>query len=203
MVMRHLLSSAAAVALLTHAGLAAAQSAPQTPTQPIPTVVVDDAGASPAAPVYGTGAESGTTTLNREAVDSRAPGSGDVNSLLRIVPTVQFSNATGAASRESLQDLRPETISISGGSVNENLFILDGVGVNSYMYDGDEGAGDFTGQGVATASAQTHWVDAGLVGALTVRDSNISAATATSPAAWSRSPPGRRRASSGSRATTA
>ncbi len=175
MVMRHLLSSAAAVALLANAGGAAAQAAPQTPPKPIPTVVIDDSGAAPAAPVYGTGVEAGTTTLNREAVDSRAPGSGDVNSLLRILPTVQFSNSAGAASRESLQDLRPETISISGGSVNENLFVLDGVGVNSYMYDGDEGAGDFTGFGVAAASAQTHWVDASLVGELTVRDSNISA----------------------------
>lgn len=176
MVMRHLLSSAAAFALLAHAGLAAAQSASQpAQDQPVPTVVVDDASAAPAAPVYGTGSESGTTTLNREAVDSRAPGSGDVNSLLRILPTVQFSNSAGNATRESLQDLRPETISISGGSVNENLFILDGVGVNSYMYDDDTQAGDFTGFGVAAASAQTHWVDAGLIGSLTVQDSNVSA----------------------------
>ncbi len=93
MVMRHLLSSAAAVALLANAGGAAAQAAPQTPPKPIPTVVIDDSGAAPAAPVYGTGVEAGTTTLNREAVDSRAPGSGDVNSLLRILPTVQFSNS--------------------------------------------------------------------------------------------------------------
>jgi hypothetical protein len=176
MVMRHLLSSAAAVALLTHAGLAAAQSAPQpTQTQPIPTVVVDDTNAAPAAPVYGSGSESGTTTLNREAVESRAPGSGDVNSLLRILPTAQFSNSAGNATRDDLQDLRPETLSISGGSVNDNLFILDGVGVNNYGYDDDAAPGDFTGTGVAAASAQTHWVDSSLVGDLTVRDSNISA----------------------------
>lgn len=176
MVMRHLLSSAAAVALLSHAGFAAAQSAPLPAQDPaVPTVVVDDAEAAPAAPVHGTGSESGTTTLNREAVTSRAPGSGDVNSLLRILPTIQFSNSAGNATRESLQDLRPETISISGGSVNENLFVLDGVGVNSYMYDDDSGAGDFTGFGVAAASAQTHWVDSSLIGALTVRDSNVSA----------------------------
>ncbi len=176
MVMRHLLSSAAAVALLAHAGLAAAQSAPQpTQDQAVPTVVVDDKAAAPAAPVYGSGGESGTTTLNREAVHTRAPGSGDVNSLLRIVPSIQFSNEAGNATREDLQDLRPETISISGGSVNENRFTLDGVGVNSYMYDSDAGAGDFTGAGVAAASAQTHWVDQSLVGSLVVRDSNISA----------------------------
>ena len=177
MVLRSLLSTAAAAALLAGSGAAMAQAAPQAvPPAAIPTVVVDDsAQASPAAPVYGTGAESGTTTLNREAVQDRAPGSGDVNSILRIVPTVQFSNSAGNASRDSLQDLRPSTVSISGGSVNENLFILDGVGVNSYMYDEDAGAGDFTGVGVAAASAQTHWVDASLVGELTVIDSNVSA----------------------------
>lgn len=171
MILRHLLSSAAGAVLLVHAGQAAAQSAPS-----VPTVVVEDSGeAPPAAPVFGTGAESGTTTLNREAVQGRAPGSGDVNSLLRILPTAQFSNTVGRATREALQDLRPETLSISGGGVNENLFILDGVGVNSYLYDEDANAGDFTGAGVAGASAQTHWVDASLVGELIVRDSNVSA----------------------------
>lgn len=175
MITRHLLSSAAAAALLAHAGIAAAQTAPQS-TQAVPTVVVDDGTtAPPAAPVYGSGGESGTTTLNLEAIQSRAPGSGDVNSILRILPTAQFSNSAGNATRESLQDLRPETLSISGGSVNDNLFILDGVGVNNYGYDDDALPGDFTGAGVAAASAQTHWVDTSLIGELTVRDSNVSA----------------------------
>ena len=175
MSMRHLLSSAAATALLAHAGFAAAQDAQQA-TQPVPTVVVDDStNAPPPAPVYGRGGESGTTSLNREAVQDRAPGSGDVNSLLRILPTAQFSNSAGNATRDDLQDLRPETLSISGGSINDNLFVLDGVGVNSYAYDEDANPGDFTGAGVAAASAQTHWVDSSLVGELTVRDSNISA----------------------------
>lgn len=174
MATRHLLSSAAAVALLAASGAAMAQTAPQS--NAIPTVVVDDAAkAAPAAPDYGTGGESGTTTLNPEAVQDRAPGSGDVNSILRILPTVQFSNSAGRATRGDLQDLRPETISISGGSINENLFIVDGVGVNSSMYDSDSNPGDFTGAGVAAASAQTHWVDSSLVGDLTVRDSNVSA----------------------------
>ena len=175
MVLRHLLSSAAVIALMAPAGIAAAQTAGSAP-QAVPTVVVDDSTvAPPAAPVFGRGGESGATTFNREAVQDRAPGDGDINSMLRILPTVQFSTSAGNATRESLQDLRPETISISGGSVNENLFVIDGVGANSFMYDSDENPSSFTGAGVAAASAQTHWIDASLVGELTVLDSNVSA----------------------------
>lgn len=175
MAMRHLLSSAAAVALMAQAGVAAAQAV-EPVTQAVPTVVVDDrTNPPPAAPVYGSGSESGTTTLNFEAIQDRAPGSGDVNSILRILPTAQFSNSAGNATRETLQDLRPETLSISGGSVNDNLFIIDGVGVNNYGYDDDANPGDFTGTGVAAASAQTHWVDTSLIGEVKVLDSNISA----------------------------
>ncbi|WP_420478720.1 hypothetical protein [Brevundimonas sp. FT23028] len=175
MSVRFLLSSAAAAALLSPAGVAAAQTAPQ-PGQAIPTVVVDDRTAPPpAAPAYGSGGDSGTTTLNLEAIEARAPGSGDANGILRILPTAQFSTSAGNATRDDLQDLRPETVSISGGSINDNLFILDGVGVNNYGYDEDANPGDFTGAGVASASAQTHWVDTSLLGEVTVRDSNIPA----------------------------
>lgn len=152
-----------------------AQAAPQDPNAPIPTVVVEDSGAPAASHALGQGHDTGTSAISRESVEARAPGSGDVNAILRALPTAQFSSTRGLATRDALQDLRPEAVSISGGSINENLFVLDGVGVNSYMYDEDVNAGDFTGAGVAAASAQTHWVDSSLVGEVVVRDSNVSA----------------------------
>jgi hypothetical protein len=181
MASRHLFSSAAAVALALHAGAVVAQDRAPSDTRPAsetpqtPTVVIENRNA-PAAPAYASPdpIDSGTSVLGEESVDTRAPGSGDVNAILRILPTVQFSGLRGQATRSALQDLRPETISISGGSVNENLFVLDGVGVNSYIYDADPTTpADFSE--VAGASAQTHWVDASLVGQIIVRDSNVSA----------------------------
>lgn len=182
MAIRHLLSSAAAVALFVHAGASAAQTPVQTRTSEkarattaAPTVVVET-NSGQAAPAYTSPdpIDSGTTVLGEDSVAERAPGSGDVNSILRILPTVQFSSQRGQATRTDLQDLRPETISISGGSVNENLFLLDGVNINSYGHDADP-ASPASFDEVAGASAQTHWVDASLVGQILVRDSNVSA----------------------------
>lgn len=178
---RRLLSSAAAAALLAHAGGALAQEASSTPQARrdapeavIPTVVVEDSARAPASHAFGDSVDSGTSVINRDSIEDRAPGSGDVNAILRALPTVQFSSTRGRATRADLQDLRPESLSISGGSVNENLFILDGVGINSRIHDADPNSPAAFDE-VAGASAQTHWVDSSLVGELIVRDSNVSA----------------------------
>ncbi|WP_426023444.1 hypothetical protein [Brevundimonas sp. PWP3-1b1] len=164
-----LLTSVGVTAVLTLAGAAAAQSTPD-----VPTVVVEDQGRM--APTYrlGDGQDSGTSTFTREAVEARAPGSGDVNEILKALPTVQFTSTQGRATRAALQDLRPENLSISGGSIYENLFLLDGVGVNSRLDVSNDNFAMF--DDVANGSAQTVWMDASLIGALTVRDSNSFAA---------------------------
>lgn len=173
-----LLTSTAALALLAHAGMASAQD--RTQAQPnaatTPTVVVEDAAPPATGHAFGDPIDSGTSIVSREAVEAGASGSGDVNLILRDLPTAQFSQSRGIATRDNLQDLRPAEISISGGAVTDNLFLIDGVGVNSYIHDTDEALpGDFTGAGVAAGGAQTHWVDSSLVGELIVRDSNVSA----------------------------
>src|SRR5690606_3037475 len=63
---------------------------------------------------------------------------------------------------------------ISGGSFTENLFVIDGIGVNSRLDVSSTNANHYI-EGNAAASAQSLWVDSSLVGAITVRDSNISA----------------------------
>lgn len=141
---------------------------------PIPTVVVEtDAEVAPVQR-FGETIDSGTTTISRGSIDARAPGSGDVNEILRALPTVQFSSVQGRADRDTLQDLRPENLSISGGSIYENLFTLDGVSVNSRLDVSATNPQNFI-EGNAAASAQTVWVDSSLVDSLTLRDSNVSA----------------------------
>lgn len=163
-----LLTSVGVAAVLTMAGSAVAQTTPA-----VPTVVVEDQGRM--APTYrlGDAQDSGTSTFTRDSVEARAPGSGDVNEILKALPTVQFTSTQGRATRAELQDLRPENISISGGSIYENLFVLDGVGVNSRLDASGDNPAAF--DDVANASAQTVWMDSSLIGEVTLRDSNISA----------------------------
>lgn len=170
-----LLTSVGVAAVLATASVAVAQTQPSTSTGAVPTVVVEGQGRAARSYRMGDAQDSGASTFNRDSVEARAPGSGDVNEILKALPTVQFTSTQGRATRAELQDLRPENISISGGSIYENLFILDGVGVNSRLDVATPQGGAAAFDDVANGSAQTVWMDANLIGEVTVRDSNISA----------------------------
>jgi hypothetical protein len=138
-----------------------------------PTVVVTS---SQATPVYRLGdrLNTGASVFDEASIRDRAPGTGDVLQLLKLNPGVQFTTEEGHATRDTLRDLLPSEISISGGRPTENFFILDGVGVNNLMETGTSNSTlDF--DWVRSASPQTIWVDADLIGSLTVLDSNVSA----------------------------
>lgn len=158
---------------LLGAVLASSPAAAQDTGRPIPTVVVET-GAASQSHHFGDPIDSGTSIVTQDSVQTRAPGSGDVNEVLKALPTVQFSSTQGRAARADLQDLRPETISISGGSIYENQFIMDGVGSNSRL-DVEDPSSPNEMNAIAAGTAQTLWVDSSLVGSITLRDSNISA----------------------------
>lgn len=162
-------ASTLAILMGAMAAPALAQEGGQTPT-----VVVNTGGQASASHRFADPIDSGSTVIDDVSIEDRAPGSGDVNEVLKALPTVQFSVSQGRATRTELQDLRPEDLSISGGSIYENLFVLDGVSVNSRLDVTSTNANHFI-EGNAAASAQTIWVDSSLVGSLTVRDSNVSA----------------------------
>ena len=168
-----LLTSVGVAAVLTTVSPAIAQTVSSAPAGEAPTVVVEGEGSAPRGYRMGEAQDSGASTFRRDSVEARAPGSGDVNEILKALPTVQFTSTQGRATRAELQDLRPENISISGGATNENLFVLDGVGVNSRLDVSATNFADF--DNVANGSAQTVWMDSSLIGEVIVRDSNISA----------------------------
>lgn len=154
------------------ASSAAAQEAATDARAALPEVVAE--GERVEAPVaLGRGVDAGISTLERQDIDLRTPGSGDVNQLLRLLPSVQFSRQQGLADPDSLQDIRPATIALSGGRYYENAFTLDGIGINSRLDVTNANAQNV--DETAGGSAQTLWLDAELIGRLTVRDSNISA----------------------------
>ncbi|RKF19365.1 TonB-dependent receptor [Altericroceibacterium spongiae] len=121
----------------------------------------------------GHGNDSGVSTIDRQEIEARTPGSGDVNQLLKILPTVQFDRHEGLAEPETIQDLHPAKISISGGRTYDNLITIDGIDANS-RFDVHEDSPVSINE-VAGNSAQTLWLDSELIGAVTLRDSNISA----------------------------
>lgn len=169
-------TAAVSVIAVTWALAVPAFAQTQTGAGTVPTVVVTESD-STATPVYrtGEGHESGTTRFSTDSIAERAPGDGDVLQILKQAPGVQFSMTEGTATRDSLRDLLPSEISISGGRVLDNLFILDGVGVNSVMGEDASEIGTLDYDLVRGASPQTIWVDSDLIGSVVLRDSNVSA----------------------------
>ncbi len=162
-------------ALVSSLAVAAALSASQAQaqeTEALPETVAEGERVAESYEISG-GVDSGVSTISKGEIDARTPGSGDVNQLLKILPTVQFTRDEGLADPDSILDLRPSNISISGGRIYNNLITLDGVDVgsrldvtNSNQYNSDEPAGN---------SAQNIWMDSNLIGEITLRDSNVSA----------------------------
>ncbi|MFK4872797.1 energy transducer TonB [Novosphingobium sp. ZW T3_23] len=153
-------------------GAPAVSAEGETAAQVLPEVVADGEGAGDTY-AMGTGSKSGESTIGEKDVRARAPGSGDANQLLKILPTVQFSNDEGLATREDILDLRPSDISISGGRYYDNLITLDGIDVNARVDTTQNTPGSV--YELAGASAESIWVDSNLIGEMTVRDSNVSA----------------------------
>lgn len=166
MITKTFLAGVAACAIVA-ATAAEAQDATRLPE------VVAEAERTPPAYEAGRTVDGGTIRIGQTEVRDRTPGSGDVNQLLKLLPTVQFSRTEFLATRENIQDLRPADISISGGRIYDNLFTLDGVDVSSRL-DTSKGNPSQLNELVG-ASAQSLWLDANLIGAVTLRDSNVSA----------------------------
>ena len=117
--------------------------------------------------------DSGTSTVGEAAIAAHQNGSGDPMDIFRLLPNVRFDANYESVDRDDLMDLRPSDISIAGGRPFENLFRLDGVRVSNIMDVTNDNPADMSE--IAGASAQTVFVDPELIGALTLRDSNVSA----------------------------
>ncbi|SFL20760.1 Secretin and TonB N terminus short domain-containing protein [Pseudovibrio ascidiaceicola] len=126
----------------------------------------------------------GKTTISRNLIETGGDAGGDINSQLKTLPNVQWQNDTATDAGDSStseQDLRPGQYSISGADVDTNLFMLDGVGVNSrgagYDDKADLPLDEKTIDLKATYGlhSQTVYIPDAVVQTLTVQDSDISA----------------------------
>ena len=111
----------------------------------------------------------GETIIDRRTIEAMPAGNGDITSLLKIHPNVQFDN--GQLSSKNPGEIDPANISINGARHWQNLFMLDGLNMNN---DIDPGATTNDHDEVPGRS-QGLAIDTDLLEAITVYDSNVPA----------------------------
>jgi len=108
--------------------------------------------------------------LDERYIDEQAKGNGDIATLLRINPNVQFDDT--ASHSRNMGEIRPAEISINGGLYYQNAFVVDGASFNNDLDPASNNPNHFADppshtQGIA--------IDTSLIGSLTVYDSNVPA----------------------------
>ncbi|WP_282432270.1 TonB-dependent receptor plug domain-containing protein [Campylobacter troglodytis] len=109
-------------------------------------------------------------SLNEQVLKTSPSGNGDLGSMLRILPNVQFDNSQLKSSTPG--EIDPARISISGGLHYQNNFMLDGVNMNNDL--DPAGSGSWTTK--APGRSQGLAIDTSLLESIKVQDSNIGAA---------------------------
>ncbi len=110
--------------------------------------------------------------INTRMINTHTSGNGDITSILKVIPNVQFDNTQMKSATPG--EIDPANISISGGLFYQNNFQLDGFNMNNDLdpkgqhYNGPDITRGTSSQGLA--------VDTSLLESISVQDSNISAA---------------------------
>jgi hypothetical protein len=161
-----------------------AQSTDGTTTAPI----VVQGSQSPGI-ALGSGADSGSTVYGEQLIKGFVQGNNDPNMVFRANPNVQYvvqgQRDEDGASATAEQDLRPQTLSISGGAIDQNNIRLDGVGINSLggtdtSYNGesnlpDDDKNSINADDLYGLHPQSVYVDASILKQAEIIDSNVSA----------------------------
>lgn len=109
-------------------------------------------------------------TLGQKFLESNPTGNGDITSILRTIPNVQYDNSQLRSTTPG--EIDPARISISGGVHYQNNFMLDGVNMNNDL--DPAGSGSWIGR--APGRSQGLAIDTSLLSSIKVLDSNIGAA---------------------------
>ena len=117
------------------------------------------------------------SSVGKNLLDSSPSGNGDITSILKILPNVQFDNAQLKSTTPG--EIDPANVSISGGLFYQNNFQLDGFNMNNDLDPIGRTADNPTANGTNTlrgGRSQGLAVDTSLLESITVLDSNVSAA---------------------------
>lgn len=109
-------------------------------------------------------------SINQDMITSNPNGNGDIGSLLRILPNVQFDNKQLQSTTPG--EIDPAKISVSGGLHYQNLFLIDGMGMNNDLNPAS--VGNWLGE--APGRSQGLAIDTSLLESVVVQDSNVGVA---------------------------
>lgn len=117
----------------------------------------------------------GGVTIGQDEIESSIKGNGDLGTLLRTHPSVQFSDT---ASSRMMGEIRPADISINGAAFYQNLFLLDGAGINNDIDPASTPDSIASVNAISDVASQSQGiaVDTDLIKRVTVHDSNVPAA---------------------------
>ena len=112
------------------------------------------------------------SSVGKNLLDSNPSGNGDITSILKILPNVQFDTASGSSNTPG--EIDPAKISISGGLYFQNNFQIDGFNMNNDLDPAGGGTTD-NQTSIRSGNSQGLNIDTSLLDSITVLDSNVSA----------------------------
>ncbi|MBQ9601803.1 MAG: TonB-dependent receptor plug domain-containing protein [Neisseriaceae bacterium] len=108
--------------------------------------------------------------ISRRQIEMKSQGNGDIGSILRSLPNVQFDNSYRQSTTPG--EIAPAQISISGGQPYQNLITVDGMSISSKLDPAAAGGNQWNSLPGQTQSMN---IDVELLDEITVMDSAISA----------------------------
>ncbi|MBA4502940.1 TonB-dependent receptor plug domain-containing protein [Marinobacterium marinum] len=130
----------------------------------------------PEVTVTGQNLATGVQVLDHALIEQLPTGAGNLADLLRINPAVDFSRKGRGSTNSGV--MRPEEFSFHGQAYYQNLFMIDGIGVNNDINPAS-GNSDYGTPGLTKtdsgSSPQGYYLDVGLLEQIEVYDSNVPA----------------------------
>jgi hypothetical protein len=112
----------------------------------------------------------GQSVLSQQTLQALPQGDGAITDLLKVLPGIQFSETSNSSLTGG--EILPAEISISGGRVYDNSFLIDGISNNSLIDPSSDNPMSITD---VPGHSQEIFLDSSLIESVTVQRSNISA----------------------------
>lgn len=115
----------------------------------------------------------GETVIGRKAIQAFPGANGDITTLLRMHPSVQFNNVQQSSNAPG--EIDPADISINGAKYYQNNFMIDGISINNDLDPGEHSYNSVRQFDSAPSRSHGIALDADLLEEVRVYDSNVPA----------------------------
>lgn len=115
----------------------------------------------------------GATVIDQKAIQAFPGANGDITTLLKMHPSVQFSSTQQSSNTPG--EIDPADISINGAKFYQNNFMIDGISINNDLDPGAHGYGETRQFDAAPSRSHGIALDADLLQEVKVYDSNVPA----------------------------